>query len=260
MNWFNPDEAMKTGTLTSGTSNSGKTITNFWFAYLLMRLSEWKDRDERIWRNGVIVYVLDPSQAWMRKSSVPNVMRIDYPEKGLENITYRDGHPSVSTVFDISRLSFPQRVEFANKFCKSLLDTRKNSDYDPPTFVFFEEGQLYFYQGSMRSMKKQSYAVELITVGGNYNLRYGVITQFPSMIDKLLVKMCKQRYFGWTSEPNDIGYIEDIVGKKMAQELPKLHVGEFVYSYPVRNGCTKVVKIPMFHKESPNIKNFRQNG
>jgi len=187
-------EAMQTGTFTSGTSGSGKTILNFHFA-------------EQLMKQGTIVYVIDPSQKWVTHSGIPNVIRITYPMR----IEWQDGTVRQSTIFDVSMLTFPQRVEFTNVFCKTILDSRKISKYRPDTFVVFEEGQLYFPQGSMRSTKRQSPAIELITNGRNYNTRYGVITQFPSMIDKLLVKMTKQRYFGWTNEPNDVRYIAEII-------------------------------------------------
>ncbi|MDH5782044.1 MAG: hypothetical protein OEZ35_00025 [Candidatus Bathyarchaeota archaeon] len=251
MNWFNPDEAMKTGTFTCGSSGSGKTVLNFHFADMLME-------------KGVIVYVLDPSQAWQKGSSVPNVRRVGYPSKvTFPNGNSLDGKTLVKngTIFDISFLTYPQRVDFTETICKWILDDRKKLAKPPPTFVFFEECQLVFYQGSMRSLKRHSNAVELVTNGRNFKVRYGAITQFASMVDKLLLKVTRQRYLGYTSEPNDVEYLEDIIGKEMAKELPILEVGEFLYSYPRReHKHTQRIKVPMFHRESPNIKIFRQNG
>lgn len=233
MNWFNPEEAMRTGTFTSGTSGSGKTVLNFHFA-------------ERLMQAGAIVYIIDPSQAWPKGSSIPNLIQITFPM----TVEWKNGTSAQSTIFDVSRLTYPQRVQFAETFCKTIMDDRKNKSYRPPTFVIFEEGQLYFPQGSMRSLKRHSSAVELVTNGRNFNVRFGVITQFPSMIDKLLIKMCKQRYFGWTNEPNDVDYIDDIIGKEHAKNLEKLEVGEFIYSYPVRKGGTRQIKVPMFKRPS----------
>lgn len=247
---FDSEEALRTGTFTSGSSGSGKTVLNFHFADILMRMPKWTDPQGNVWTDGAIVYVIDPSQAW-RKSSVSNLLDIRYPEKGQVRFTFKNGNARQSTVFDVSMLTYKQRIELTEKLCKTLLDHRKRSERRPPTFVVFEEAQLIFYQGSMRSLKRHSNAVELVTNGRNFNIRYGVITQFPSMIDKLLVKMTRQRYFGWTSEPNDIDYIEEIVGKDEAQFLPTLEVGEFMYSYPRRGneGATKI-KVPMFRKRA----------
>jgi DNA helicase HerA-like ATPase len=86
------------------------------------------------------------------------------------------------------------------------------------------------------------YAIELVTNGRNFKVRYGTITQFPTMIDRLLIKMTKQRYFGWTNEPDDIRYIASIIGREMAKELPRLDIGEFIYSCAIRNGYVKKCK------------------
>lgn len=251
MNWFNPSEALRTGTFTGGSSGSGKTVLNYHLADILMR-------------KGVIVYVIDPSQAWQKGSSIPNVHRVGYPS----TITFKNGNSldgetltKNGTIFDVSFLAYPQRVDFTETFCKWLLDDRKASQTRPPTFVFFEECQLVFYQGSMRSLKRHSNAVELVTNGRNFNVRYGVITQFPSMIDKLLIKMTRQRFFGYTSETNDVNYIEEIIGKEMAKELPNLGVGEFLYSFPRRGHTpTQLIKVPMFHKNKVLIFSCKQEN
>jgi hypothetical protein len=228
---FDVKEAMQTGVFCSGTSGSGKTNLMFHVA-------------DRLMQKGVTVYVVDPSQVWEKGSNVPNVLRVTFPMR----VSWQGGKPEHSTVFDVSRLTFPQRMQFANLLCKTLLDKAKASEYDPETFVIFEECQLYFYQGSMRSLK-QSDAIELVTNGRNYNIRYGIITQFPSMIDKLLIKMTKQKYFGWTNEKNDVEYIQSIIGRENAQELEKLETGEFIYSYPVRGHGTKKIETEKFERQ-----------
>lgn len=231
-------ELMRTGCFSSGTSGSGKTFLNFVVA-------------DRLMEKGVIVFVVDPSQVWSR-SNVPHRIRID---KLPATITFEDGNArngkliQNGTVFDVSMLTYKERVEFTEDLCKWLLNKRKRSKVRPPTFVFFEEGHLYFYEGSMRSLKRQSNAVELVTNGRNFNIRYGVICQFPSMIDKVLIKITRQRWFGCTSEPNDLRYIEDIIGSEMAEQLSSLETGEFVYSYPKRNSKPRVIRVPKFEQK-----------
>ena len=87
----------------------------------------------------------------------------------------------------------------------------------------------------------------LITVGANFNISFGLITQFAAEVSKLPVKATQQRYFGLTSEPNDIRYIRGFIGKEQAEELRNLSVGEFIYSY--RN------KIQRFQTWQPENKN-----
>lgn len=65
--------------------------------------------------------------------------------------------------------------------------------------------------------------MRLETVGRNdaFKIRIGAITQFCSMIDKLVVKTARQRCFGFADEKNDKKYIEDFVQEKVL-ELPAL--------------------------------------
>lgn len=224
------DELMETGLVVTGSSGSGKTFLGFTVV-------------DRLMNNYIIIYVIDPSQKW-RLSSVPNRLTITYPMA----LTFQDGNAKGGkpirngTVFDVSFLTYPQRVEFTETFCKWLMDARKKSHRRPRTVVVFEESQLYFYQGSMRSLKRQSNAVELITNGRNFNIRFIAITQFPSMVDKLLIKTTRQRFFGWTSEKNDREYIEETVGEEIGEQLRLLESREFMYSYP-RRGHEEAIKI-----------------
>jgi len=223
---FNVDEALNSGIFTSGTSSSGKTLLNCWFAKILMK-------------HGITVYVLDPSQAW-RNSPIQNVITV---KEMRGKLTWSER----STVFDISFLTWQERMRFADLICKTLLDDRKSSKWRPPTFIFFEEGQLYFYQGSMRTPKQTPNVVELATNGRNFNLRYAVITQFASMIDKILVKITQQRYAGWSNETNDKKYWKGIIGKAWTEKLKSLTVGEFVYSNPK---CVYRIRVPLFKRET----------
>jgi hypothetical protein len=230
LKYFNLKEAMQTGLFISGTSGSGKTRLAFSLA-------------EELMNEGVIVYAIDPSQQWGRNSPITRTQKITEWKGEIEFPVNR------STVFDVSMITWEERMQFTDLICKALLNDRKRNPHKrQPIFVFFEEGQLYFYQGSMRTPKNSPNAVELVTNGRNFNMRYGVITQFASMIDKILVKMTKQRYLGWSNETNDIKYLRSIIGKKWVDELPQLSVGEFIYSYPVRGMDTQKIKVPYWAK------------
>lgn len=78
------------------------------------------------------------------------------------------------------------------------------------------------------SFERYAETVRLITQGANFGIRFIAITQFSSMIDKLLPKMAQQRYIGKTSEPNDLAYLSGIIGKHIC-ELPFLKRGQFLY-------------------------------
>jgi hypothetical protein len=104
-----------------------------------------------------------------------------------------------------------------------------------------------------------------VTVGANFNLRFGAITQFPAMLDKALVKITQQRYFGFTTENNDLNYVKGFVGKEHTDRLNKdgtpnqnsvfnLQKGQFLYQ--LRN---RIEKIQSCKYENPTT-DFTLNG
>lgn len=172
---------------------------------------------------------------------MPNVFQITYPM----TITYKDGTVACSAVFDISRLTILRQKEFVENFCKSLFELRVNSSYRPKTFVWFEEAHLFFPEGSMRSKKYQE-ALRIITTGRNFNIRFGLITQWCALIDKTVIKFPRQKFFGYTDEKNDKEYIRNFIGKRV-DELETLEVGQFLYDFGKN---TKKIKTPLFQLES----------
>lgn len=217
------EEALRTGIFISGTSQSGKSNLAFIIADLLMK-------------EDVIVFVVDPSQAW-NKSSVPTRLRIDFPKRGQKNITWKH----IPTVFDVSRLTVLQQKEFVENFCKAIFEDRVNSSHRPQIFIFFEEAHLYFPEGCMRAKRYQE-ALRIITVGRNFNIRFGLITQWCALIDKTVIKFPRQRYFGYTDEKNDKEYLRNFIGSRV-DELETLQVGEFMYDVGKK---TKKVQVPLF--------------
>ncbi len=209
---FNLEEAKRSGVYIGGTSGSGKTN----LAYQLA---------EQLIQAGVVVFVFDPSQAWVQKSSIPNFVEVS---KLPQTMNFA---PDQSIIFDISRLYVEEQRKVVADFCKALFTFQVNQPYSKRReyFIFFEESQIYLQQSSMRS-RAASEVMRLITVGRNFKIRYGLITQFPSTVDKLPVKMTKQRYFGYTDEKNDKDYIESFLGRELVEELKTLKIGEFFYN------------------------------
>jgi len=226
------DEAMRTGLFISGTSHSGKTNLAFVVSDLLLS-------------NNIIVYVVDPSQAWYN-SSVPNVIQIRWPM----SVTFRDGNAENGklikngTVFDVSRLTILQQKEFVESFCKKIFELRVDSKVKPKTFIFFEEAHLFFPEGSMRSKRYQE-ALRIITVGRNFNIRFGLITQWCALIDKTVIKFPRQKYLGYSDEKNDKEYLRNFIGKRV-DELETLEVGQFIYDFGKN---TTKVQVPLFRCE-----------
>jgi hypothetical protein len=169
---------------------------------------------------GVNVYVVDPSLAWLTNTPIRNFFRV--PRGNGETTIKR-----ISTVFDVSRLGYGERFAFVKNFCKTLTDTHI-SGYPICEMVIFEEAQTYLPNGCMRS-RKYSDITDFVTVGGNFSLSFGAVTQFSASVDKAIVKLAQQRFFGLTSEDNDKKYVRSFIGKKYMDDLISLRLGQFLY-------------------------------
>ena len=223
---FELEEALRSGIFISGTSGTGKTNHAMNIAKLLMD-------------NNVVVFIIDPTQAWQTKFyPIEQIITIK-PIAQKQRINWND----VSTVFNTSMLSPLEQQKFIEGFCEQVMYVAIRRAHRPNIIVIFEEAHTPMYNGSIRSKKSQQTA-RLLTQGRNFNIRFIAITQFASMVDKLPVKMCNQRYFFCTSEPNDLRYIETMIGKHMST-LPNLKVGECIYDY---GNITKRVQTPLFKR------------
>ena len=208
---FDVKLAVDSGFYVSGTSQSGKTN----LAKLIV---------QRLIDNGIACYVMDASKAWTHDTPINNVVNVSEREK---EYSWND-----SLVFDISSLSSRHKVLFVNQFCHDIYKMHVEG-YAMKEFIIFEEAQLYIPSGSLRLAIRRSSLCEsvldVVTVGANYGLRFGLITQFPALVDKPPVKITQQRYFGWTWERNDVAYIKAFIGKEWAAKLQSLQKGEFIY-------------------------------
>ena len=137
-----------------------------------------------------------------------------------------------SCVFDVSTLTTLQFQEVADKFCWLLFcqQARIPKDERRNCFIIFEEAQIVMPQGVLNSKRLQNIS-KVLTVGRNFKIRMGAITQFAASVDKGVVKYAKQRYFGWTDEMNDRKYISKFIGEE-AETLANLQTLEFIYYFP----------------------------
>lgn len=161
-------------------------------------------------QKGVVVHIIDASKAWLELSHLINVTEYPY------NFSYLDVDFAVSQVHDMSQLGYKNRVAVANQICKNIYECRvqgsRGTHEGKPTVVIFEECQTYIPNNCLRNLDTYGPIVDYITIGGNFNLSYIAITQFPALVDKTLVKAAQQRYFGLTSEKNDVNYVRNFIG------------------------------------------------
>jgi hypothetical protein len=223
---FDLEEAMRSGVLISGTTGAGKSDLGM---YLVDRLR----------KEDILIVVFDSSQDWQNRSSISQYQTLAIPR--IDKI------PENSVVFDISRLSVEQRQKLIEGFSQKLYQHQAANPSRRQYFLVFEEGSSYFREGFMRS-KRFSNTAMLMSEGRNYNVRFMVITQFFASIDKTAMRYMKQRYFGYTDEPNDVSYVKAFLGDQ-ASKLRDLNAGEFVYY-----NAGKTTKISIEPYECENTK------
>lgn len=227
----NVDEAKKSGIFITGLSGSGKTNLAFLIAKQLIK-------------NDIILYIFDPSQAWNKKfKDIDKGFKLDIKPDNL-NILY---DPKRSQIFDISRLYVEKQKTIVQKVTEDIFMSRLKQDY-PYTILIFEEAQLYLNQGSLSSNVAQE-LLRLITVGRNFNLRFVLLTTFPAIVDKTAIKACKQKYFGFFDEPNDINYLKFYL-KEKTTNLKAFQVGEF---YNTCGSILRRIKVNEYGKENDDI-------
>lgn len=202
-------ELMRTGVFLTGTRQCGKTTTA-------------KHIVTRLLSENIIVYIIDPTQAW-QDIGFP-VVSISQPE-GKQLIGWLER----STLFDTSRLSPLWQQRFIELFSQAIMNaaTARGKQDFPRTVIVFEEAHTPLPNFILNS-KNFTETKRLITQGANFNVSFVAITQFSSMVDKLPVKSAQQRYFGKTSEPNDLKYLKAYLGENVKQ-LATLRLGEFLY-------------------------------
>jgi DNA helicase HerA-like ATPase len=126
-----------------------------------------------------------------------------------------------------------QFQEIADQFCWLLYQyqAKRSLAERKSLFIIFEEAQISFPQGVLTAKRLQN-VVRVLTVGRNFKIRVGVITQFAAMLDKSGMRYMRERYFGWTIEPNDVSYLAKFIGDDNAESLRMLKSGEFLHSLP----------------------------
>lgn len=241
---FDITEAKDTGFFACGTTQSGKSTLA-------------KHLVKKIVDDGYSVYVIDVSKVWSNDTPIHNTVIIHSTDNLIDIPT------NTSTVLDISELEYTQQFNYVSSFCKGIYDWHKSKGFKkaPFEFVVFEESHVYFPNGCFRSPRKYSSCINLVTIGANFNLRFGAITQFPAALDKALVKVTQQRYFGWTTEYNDRNYVRSFLGKewidpKQPDSVYNLQKGQFLYQ--LRNKIEKIQSSA--YTDTPQQSSYSLNG
>ena len=244
---FDTEEALKTGFYTSGTPGCGKSDVAMYCIDALRKAEAipLSNSNRVISGEDIHCIIFDPSQDWMERYPASHVttFNIGSVRSYIEGI-----HLNGVEIIDCSNLTILQIQELAELFCRLLYKAQSEIPKDKRKFYFivFEEAQTEFPQGSMRAKKFQN-VYRILAQGRNYNIRVGMITQFAATLDKDAMKYARQRYFGWTSELNDVKYVSHFIGEEEAKALKHFKSGEFIYSFPSENILQKIHIDPYQH-------------
>ncbi len=223
---FDVQESLKTGLYVSGTTGCGKSDVAMYCA-------------DELRKQGVTLFVFDPSQDWSKRYPIKTIYTFKNPNgiSHLDQVKLQDG------IFDTSTLTVLQYQELADKFCWLLFKYQAElaEEDRKQFFIIFEEAQILLPQGSLMAKRLQN-VVRLLTIGRNYKVRMGVITQFASMVDKNSMRFMSQKWFGWTDEYNDVRRIGTMLGDEEAENLKYYKSGEFTYYFP-RNFIQEKISI-----------------
>ena len=199
------EEAMRTTSFVSGSRGVGKSD-------VCMRIAE------QLQNHGITVIVFDPSCDWVKRSSIEQYLTV----KSYSDLPI----PETSVIFDISRLTPNEAQRSVERFCKTLFEFQIDNSVER-FYIIFEEAQIYFPLAALSSKNTQN-TMRLLTVGRNFNVSMGAISQFPALVSKELIKHSGQLWIGCCAEPNTVRYWSGIIGKS-AEKLKDLQNGEFVY-------------------------------
>jgi hypothetical protein len=245
---FNVQDFMAGGAFVCGTRQlAGKTNLS-------------KQLVQKLLDAGITVHILDASQAW--NGFLNNVVHFT---PTADNTGFNEVSIDVtkSTIYDMSAVGHKQRISIANQVCRAILKMHVIDGYVNPTVIVFEECQTYLYNGCMRSSENFESIIDYITIGGNYHTSFLAITQFPAMVDKAIVKAAQQRYFGLTSEKNDVGYVKSFIDNSGSDKIKTdlgidkkdkrfithfLKRGQFVYQHL---GNVQLMQCQKYEKPTP---------
>jgi len=221
----------KTGCCCVGGNQTGKTNTMMNIADLLLK-------------KGIIIQVFDISQVWQKKSSVPNYISVEPGKKYSFSLDQ-------SLIWDLSGLYTDDIHGFAENTIGTIFMEQSKKPESERSYIFFifEEAQIYLYQGCSR---KKSYreAFRMVTVGANYNIRFGAITPRPALLDKAVLETSRQLYLFGISGKNNLNALKPYLDERV-EELVGLKTGECLYKY---RDIIQPCKIPLFKSRLQPIK------
>jgi Cdc6-like AAA superfamily ATPase len=196
---------LRGGLCVFGASGTGKTI----LVQCLVKM---------LTRKRINCYIVDPSTAWLNSGF--NVVEVSKDQKKYNWKTQ-------TTVFDVCRLNQIDKVSFADTVCAALVSVHLNG-FAAREILVLEESETFLQNSVLRSKKCEN-LMNLLAVGRNFNLRYVVIGQAPALIDKVFLKLCELKFYGFLNELNDLNCLKRTIGKTWTEQVTKLDVGEFVF-------------------------------
>ena len=201
---------------------------------------------DQLLKNDVQVKVVDSSRQWLKRSSIPDYIKVatarvsSYGLFGVWNL------PNVwNCIYDCSRLTTAQLGEFVqgmmqNDFQEAVIldeqEVRVKACY------VLEECQNLIPNSALRSYSFQEIS-RFVTQGRNFGLSYIALTQRLASVDSNLVEVSGLKYFGKTEGDNNRRKAKAWLPKEYLNKARDLKTGEFLQQYGSK---ITLKKVPLF--------------
>ena len=214
----------------SGGRNSGKTNLGI----LLV---------DQLLKNDVQVKVIDSSRQWLKRSSVPNYLKVGSARASNYGLFAIWDLPNLwNCIYDCSRLTTTQMREFVsgmmqNDFQESVLLDEQGVKVR--ACYILEECQNLIPNSALRSYSFQEIS-RFVTQGRNFGLSYIALTQRLASVDSNLVEISGLKFFGKTEGDNNRRKAKAWLSREHLNKARDLKTGNFLHQYGSKISLEKV--------------------
>ena len=217
---------------------------------------------DQLLKSSVQVKVIDSSRQWLKRSSVPQYLKV--ASGGISSyglFTVWDLPNVWNCIYDCSRLTTAQLREFVQGMMENDFQEAVISDEQGvrvKACYILEECQNLIPNSALRSYSFQEIS-RFVTQGRNFGLSYVALTQRLASVDSSLVEISGLKYFGKTEGDNNRRKAKAWLPKEYLNQARDLRTGEFLQQYGSKIALEKVplfqsVRKPQAYIEPPKPK------
>jgi len=211
---------------------------------------------DELLNNDVQVKVIDSSRQWLKRSSVPNYVKVGSARASSYGLFSIWDLPNLwNCIYDCSRLTTAQLREFVQGMMKHdfqeavILDEQ---GIQVKACYVLEECQNLIPNSALRSYSFQEIG-RFVTQGRNFGLSYIALTQRLASVDSNLVEISGLKYFGKTEGDNNRRKAKAWLPKEHLNKVRDLKTGEFLQQYGSKITLEQVSLFQSITKPQPYV-------